>query len=164
MQQIQNFGDPFLFVIHGGETLADVKLRIQKKLQVPDAEFSNVCMSVLFNYLHYILGILKLGQLFYETLTHINNYVQCSICFSACFNYFSGCRLNKVLFHNWYIFSPCCLSFQWKFAFVLHGRPEYLQDSDIVCARFQVCQYSFSCLIFHFGCECTSLRMSMESV
>ncbi|XP_047157668.1 ubiquitin C-terminal hydrolase 13-like isoform X2 [Vigna umbellata] len=64
--KIQNFGDPFLFVIRGGETLADVKLRIQKKLQVPDAEFSS-----------------------------------------------------------------------WKFAFVLHGRPEYLQDSDIVCARFQ---------------------------
>ncbi|KAK7391559.1 hypothetical protein VNO78_19975 [Psophocarpus tetragonolobus] len=66
IQQIQNFGDPFLFVIHEGETLADVKLRIQKKLQVPDAEFS-----------------------------------------------------------------------KWKFAFVLLGCPEYLQDSDIVCARFQ---------------------------
>ncbi|KAL9318045.1 hypothetical protein ACSQ67_014562 [Phaseolus vulgaris] len=64
--QIHNFGDPFLFVIHGGETLADVKLRLRKKLQVPDAEFSN-----------------------------------------------------------------------WKFAFVLHGRPEYLQDSDIICACFQ---------------------------
>ncbi|XP_027367555.1 ubiquitin carboxyl-terminal hydrolase 13-like isoform X2 [Abrus precatorius] len=39
-QQVQNFGDPFLLVIHESETLAEVKLRIQKKLQVPDEEFS----------------------------------------------------------------------------------------------------------------------------
>ncbi|KAL1549232.1 CSN-associated deubiquitinating enzyme Ubp12 [Salvia divinorum] len=38
--QVQNFGDPFFLVIHEGETLADVKLRIQKKLHVPDEEFS----------------------------------------------------------------------------------------------------------------------------
>ncbi|CAL5354125.1 unnamed protein product [Camellia sinensis] len=40
MQQIQNFGEPFFLVIHEGETLADVKVRIQKKLQVPDEEFA----------------------------------------------------------------------------------------------------------------------------
>ncbi|CAI9265966.1 unnamed protein product [Lactuca saligna] len=39
-QQVQNFGEPFFLVIHEGETLAEVKLRIQKKLQVPDEEFS----------------------------------------------------------------------------------------------------------------------------
>lgn len=44
-QQVQNFGDPFFLVIHEGETLADVKLRIQKKLQVPDEEFSKVCIN-----------------------------------------------------------------------------------------------------------------------
>ncbi|RVW29481.1 Ubiquitin carboxyl-terminal hydrolase 13 [Vitis vinifera] len=49
-----------------GETLAEVKVRIQKKLQVPDEEFS-----------------------------------------------------------------------KWKFAFLSLGRPEYLQDSDIVSSRFQ---------------------------
>lgn len=27
---------------------------------------------------------------------------------------------------------------QWKFAFLSLGRPEYLQDSDIVSSRFQV--------------------------
>nr|GEW40507.1 ubiquitin carboxyl-terminal hydrolase 12-like isoform X2 [Tanacetum cinerariifolium] len=26
---------------------------------------------------------------------------------------------------------------KWKFAFLSHGRPEYLQDTDIVCSRFQ---------------------------
>jgi len=41
-QQVQNFGHPFLLVIREGETLAEVKLRIQKKLQVPDEEFSKV--------------------------------------------------------------------------------------------------------------------------
>ncbi|XP_068493814.1 ubiquitin C-terminal hydrolase 13-like isoform X5 [Phaseolus vulgaris] len=65
-QQVQNFGHPFFLVIHEGETLAEVKLRIQSKLQVPDEEFS-----------------------------------------------------------------------KWRFAFLSFGRPEYLQDSDIVSTRFQ---------------------------
>ncbi|KAI3748479.1 hypothetical protein L6452_11570 [Arctium lappa] len=39
-QQVQNFGEPFFLVIREGETLAEVKVRIQKKLQVPDEEFS----------------------------------------------------------------------------------------------------------------------------
>ncbi|GMY23515.1 ubiquitin carboxyl-terminal hydrolase 12-like isoform X6 [Fagus crenata] len=64
--QVQNFGEPFFLVIREGETLAEVKERIQKKLQVPDEEFS-----------------------------------------------------------------------KWKFAFLSLGRPEYLQDSDIVSSRFQ---------------------------
>ncbi|KAI4347703.1 hypothetical protein L6164_008489 [Bauhinia variegata] len=64
--QVQNFGDPFFLVIHEGETLAEVKLRIQKKLQILDEEFS-----------------------------------------------------------------------KWKLAFISLGRPEYLQDSDIVSTRFQ---------------------------
>ncbi|GAU44158.1 hypothetical protein TSUD_399800 [Trifolium subterraneum] len=38
--QIQNFGDPFFLVIHEGEALSEIKIRIQKKLQVPDEEFS----------------------------------------------------------------------------------------------------------------------------
>ncbi|KAI8573371.1 hypothetical protein RHMOL_Rhmol01G0271900 [Rhododendron molle] len=38
--QIQNFGEPFFLVIHEGETLAEVKVRVQKKLQVPDEEFA----------------------------------------------------------------------------------------------------------------------------
>ncbi|KAK2640892.1 hypothetical protein Ddye_022655 [Dipteronia dyeriana] len=64
--QIQNFGEPFFLVIHEGETLAEIKVRIQKKLQVPDDEFA-----------------------------------------------------------------------KWKFAFLSLGRPEYLQDSDVVSSRFQ---------------------------
>ncbi|KAK1577063.1 hypothetical protein Q3G72_018733 [Acer saccharum] len=64
--QVQNFGEPFFLLIHEGETLADIKVRIQEKLQVPDEEFS-----------------------------------------------------------------------KWKFAFLSLGRPEYLQDSDIVSSRFQ---------------------------
>ncbi|XP_074578777.1 ubiquitin C-terminal hydrolase 13-like isoform X2 [Curcuma longa] len=64
--QVQNFGEPFFLVIKEGEALADVKIRIQKKLQVPDEEFS-----------------------------------------------------------------------KWKIAFISLGRPEYLQDSDVVSNRFQ---------------------------
>nr|XP_017226940.1 PREDICTED: ubiquitin carboxyl-terminal hydrolase 13-like isoform X2 [Daucus carota subsp. sativus] len=37
--QAQNFGEPFSLVICEGETLAGVKMRIQKKLQVSDEEF-----------------------------------------------------------------------------------------------------------------------------
>ncbi|TQE10835.1 hypothetical protein C1H46_003535 [Malus baccata] len=66
VEQVKNFGKPFVLVIHGGETLAEVKIRIQNKLQVPDEEIS-----------------------------------------------------------------------KWKFAFLSLGRPEYLQDSDIVSSRFQ---------------------------
>lgn len=42
-QQVQNFGDPFFLVIHEAEKIEDVKLRIQRRLQVPDEEFSKVC-------------------------------------------------------------------------------------------------------------------------
>ncbi|KAG6427242.1 hypothetical protein SASPL_111484 [Salvia splendens] len=65
-QQIHNFGDPFFLAINDNETLGEIKMRIQKKLHVPDEEFS-----------------------------------------------------------------------KWKFAFLSLGRPEYLQDSDIVSSRFQ---------------------------
>lgn len=46
-QQVQNFGEPFFLVIHEGETLAEIKVRIQKKLQVPEEEFSKV-QSLLY--------------------------------------------------------------------------------------------------------------------
>ena len=36
---MQNFGDPFFFVLHEGETLRKVRSRIQAKLNVPDEEF-----------------------------------------------------------------------------------------------------------------------------
>lgn len=36
--------------------------------------------------------------------------------------------------------------FQWKFAFLALGRPEYLQDSDVVSSRFQVCVLFFNTL------------------
>ena len=44
-QQILNFGEPFFLVIREGETLAEIKVRIQKKLQVPDEEFPKVCFT-----------------------------------------------------------------------------------------------------------------------
>ncbi|KAI3938553.1 hypothetical protein MKW98_016058 [Papaver atlanticum] len=37
---IKHIGEPFFLAIHVGETLEAVKLRIQKKLQVPDEEFA----------------------------------------------------------------------------------------------------------------------------
>ncbi|RZC77797.1 hypothetical protein C5167_001986 [Papaver somniferum] len=37
---VRYFGEPFFLIIHKGETLAEIKLRIKEKLQVPDDEFS----------------------------------------------------------------------------------------------------------------------------
>jgi hypothetical protein len=48
LQQIQNFGDPFVLVVHEGETLAEVKKRIQSKLQVSADEFSKVIHLLKF--------------------------------------------------------------------------------------------------------------------
>ncbi|XP_058215957.1 ubiquitin C-terminal hydrolase 13-like isoform X1 [Rhododendron vialii] len=44
---VQNFGEPFFLVVRDGETLAEVKVRIQKRLQVPDEEFSKWKFAVL---------------------------------------------------------------------------------------------------------------------
>ena len=41
-QTVQIFGEPFFLIIHEGETLLDVKARIQRKLQIPDEEFAKV--------------------------------------------------------------------------------------------------------------------------
>ncbi|KAF6150148.1 hypothetical protein GIB67_023103 [Kingdonia uniflora] len=65
-QMVQNFGEPFFFIIREGEPLSEIKVRIQKKLQVSDEEFS-----------------------------------------------------------------------KWRFAFLAMGRPDYLEDTDIVSSRFQ---------------------------
>lgn len=50
-QQVSNFGEPFFLAIHDGETLAEVKVRVQKKLQVPDEEFAKVFALYLFIHL-----------------------------------------------------------------------------------------------------------------
>jgi hypothetical protein len=102
-------------VIHEGETLAEVKVRVQKKLQVPDEEFSKVFSSwCLLSYCH------TLAQ-------------TCRV-LSPCL------LLNVISFFLPYF----VVSFQWKFAFLSLGRPEYLQDSDIVSSRFQVCLTALS--------------------
>ncbi|XP_028053094.1 ubiquitin carboxyl-terminal hydrolase 12-like isoform X2 [Camellia sinensis] len=53
-QVVQNFGEPFFLVIHESETLAEVKVRIQKKLQIPEEEFS----KLIFFLAHKTVGIL----------------------------------------------------------------------------------------------------------
>ncbi|KQK09967.1 ubiquitin carboxyl-terminal hydrolase 13 isoform X2 [Brachypodium distachyon] len=39
LQHIQYYGDPFFFLLRDGETLSAVKVRIQKKFQVPEEQF-----------------------------------------------------------------------------------------------------------------------------
>lgn len=50
------------------------------------------------------------------------------------------------------IFILCFLFGQWKFSFFSLGRPEYLQDSDIVSSRFQVHSFILGFLFF-FVCD-----------
>jgi ubiquitin carboxyl-terminal hydrolase 7 len=45
LQHIQYFGEPFFFLIRDGEALSEIKLRIQKRLQVPDEQFLKVLVS-----------------------------------------------------------------------------------------------------------------------
>jgi hypothetical protein len=47
VQHIQYFGEPFFFLIRDGEALSDIKVRIQKRLQVPDEQFLKVLISPL---------------------------------------------------------------------------------------------------------------------
>ncbi|KAK9178122.1 hypothetical protein WN943_027312 [Citrus x changshan-huyou] len=42
VQKQMNFGELFFLVIHEGETLQEIKVRIQGKLLVPDEEFAKV--------------------------------------------------------------------------------------------------------------------------
>ena len=45
-QQVQNFGEPFFRVIREDETLSSIKERIQKKLKVPNDDFSKVIVYI----------------------------------------------------------------------------------------------------------------------
>lgn len=63
-QQVQNFGEPFFLVIHEGETLAEVKVRIQKKLQVPDEEFAKVLTFCCLGACNYLYGIIRIWYCF----------------------------------------------------------------------------------------------------
>lgn len=100
-QQVQNFGEPFFLVIHEGETLGEVKLRVQKKLQVSDEEFSKVL---------------------FLRFTSFQVHKQTLVC---------KCIVPRCL-----MMLVWCL--QWRFAFLSLGRPEYLEDSEILSTRFQV--------------------------
>ena len=131
LQQVQNFGEPFFLVIREGETLAEVKERIQKKLQVPDEEFS----KVFFSSLSLLSYCLTQGQTYFV-----------SILFHSMLLKFAshGCLTeHHILILLLNVISLCSpyehsCSAQWKFAFLSLGRPDYLQDSDIVSSRFQV--------------------------
>ena len=45
LQHNQYFGEPFFFLIRDGEVLADIKVRIQKRLRIPDEQFLKVLVS-----------------------------------------------------------------------------------------------------------------------
>lgn len=82
-QQIQNFGEPFFLVIHEGETLTDIKVRIQQKLQVPDEEFAKVS--------------------FFYPATHTS-------CNCYWWWMFYWLKTNLYIFHYLYYFLPFCLA------------------------------------------------------
>ena len=156
LQQVQNFGEPFFLVIREGETLAEVKERIQKKLQVPDEEFS----KVFFSSLSLLSYCLTQGQTYFV-----------SILFHSMLLKFAshGCLTeHHILILLLNVISLCSpyehsCSAQWKFAFLSLGRPDYLQDSDIVSSRFQV-SLSLSLSLTHTHTRTHRAGMHMFSV
>ncbi|TQD85676.1 hypothetical protein C1H46_028728 [Malus baccata] len=55
LMQVNNFGEPFFLIIREGETLAEVKVRLQRKLQVPDKEFLEwTFLFVSFGFIEYL--------------------------------------------------------------------------------------------------------------
>ena len=114
-QQVQNFGEPFFLIIHEGETLAEVKERIQKKLQVPDEEFSKVslCPSSLLQYAAAVTN-------HEHTLTH--TVYTCRICLKKTFVLYIISTIvwfeiwnlvfcfvisGSLLFYHWVVQSTC---------------------------------------------------------
>lgn len=60
MTQVQNFGEPFFLVVRENETLAEVKVRVQNKLQVSDDEFSKVWFYPSWSSLRFHFNIINL--------------------------------------------------------------------------------------------------------
>lgn len=104
---MQNFGEPFFLVIHEGETLSEVKVRIQKKLQVPCEAFSKVhspyiyicnscrivetkCFMYMFSRVHfpYILSYCRKQNLYVYVFIRTKEYWSSSL--SIFFCSFSG--------------------------------------------------------------------------
>ncbi|RVW96440.1 Ubiquitin carboxyl-terminal hydrolase 13 [Vitis vinifera] len=102
--QVQNFGEPFFLIIHEGETLAEVKERIQKKLQVPDEEFSKVslCPSSLLQYAAAVTN-------HEHTLTHT----------------------WKLLFYHWVVQSTCRILTLCPAVFSLNVLVYFVQRRDV---------------------------------
>ncbi|XP_048432621.1 ubiquitin C-terminal hydrolase 12-like [Pyrus x bretschneideri] len=55
LMQVNNFGEPFFLIIREGETLAEVKVHLQRKLQVPENEFLEwKFLFVSFGFIEYL--------------------------------------------------------------------------------------------------------------
>lgn len=98
MQQIQNFGDPFFLVIHEGEALSEIKVRIQKKLQVPDEEFSKV--SPYLPWLLFVTVVAFEVILFCLTISLNKNWYYIWFQFTQRFYHFSCLASGSLLFYH----------------------------------------------------------------
>jgi len=57
-----------------------------------------------------------------------------------------------------------CVCMQWKFAFLSLGRPEYLQDGDIVASRFQVGGVGFEESLLTNSLFCLPRKIDIETL
>ncbi|GJR87751.1 DnaJ homolog subfamily C member 18 [Tanacetum coccineum] len=67
-EQVQDFPEPFFLKNREGETFAEVKVRIQKKLQIPPNKFSMLSFRIHSSAVLHTLGILMLSTLIYRVL------------------------------------------------------------------------------------------------
>ena len=87
-----------------------------------------------------------------------------SICVSVLLQLLFGCRVTKVLFHNWYIFPfvVCLSSGGLHLCYMVILNTYKIQI--LFLNGFRSDNQSSFVLIFHFGCVCTSPRLPMERI
>lgn len=114
-QKIQSFGRPFVLVIHEGETLAQIKVRMQKKLKAPDEAFAKVWYS--FSHYRHALSWFGWKNRHSHCSTEVRNSIADLSLSSSCSIYWSSYVRNlfKISFDETLIFHPSpvevCISF-----------------------------------------------------
>lgn len=122
-------------------------MRIQKRLQVPDEEFLKV-RSLPYtktNLTNFIL--IKIALLLFSFL-YVSPLIFFLLMFFMNLKGIISFQISKYLLDVQIFFF--LLFLQWKFAFLSLGRPEYLQDSDVVSTRFQVLSLIFKFCTYRF--------------
>ncbi|CAI7883773.1 unnamed protein product [Closterium sp. NIES-54] len=150
--QLQTFGDPFFLVVGEAETLAEVKQRIQARLGTADEEFGKWNFAfVALGTPEYLQDSDVVAARFQDSdVVAARFQVRMAVSTGVWFGDFYMGGLGQLASEPVRLGTADEEFDKWSFAFVALGTPEYLQDSDVVAARFQV-SMSVSTGVW-FGC------------